>query len=352
MKKTYQSLEYKRYSSQRTRSEEKTRRQKKKRNRGSSTRPKPKTSRKLQTVIAPSKFSITENPNETIKFFAELNNAFAKTPEGKHVFIDLKSVTKMTPEVIVILIARIKEEKSTKNKASSGNVPGNTLARDMLASSGFYDFVTTETKPNKPASGGIEKFSDHKVLSEKAARLIERVAIPLGMSKHQEDGHQITAVECMTNTREHASGHQSNRKDRKKWWFSVYRDAENNVAQFAVVDLGIGIFVSLERQKPPWFLDLLAKLGSKKRTGILKKLLTDQTADNGLPIKKRTSTKKSYRGKGLPNIARRNREKQTRRLHIISNDVFADVERSHYYTLEQEFPGTIICWEHWTTDYE
>ena len=67
--------------------------------------------------------------------------------------------------------------------------------------------------------------------------------------------------------------------------------------------------------------------------------------------KKRTSTRKGHRGKGLPNIARRNREKQTRRLRIISNDVFADVKKSDYRMLEQEFPGTIVCWEHWTTDY-
>lgn len=114
-------------------------------------------------------------------------------------------------------------------------------------------------------------------------------------------------------------GHQSNRKGKKKWWFSVYRDPENKVAQFAFVDLGIGIFVSLERRKIPWVMDVIAKQGSENRAGILKELLTNQTTDNGLPAKKRTSTKKAHRGKGLPNIARRNREKQTRRLRIINN---------------------------------
>lgn len=355
MKKKYQSLKFKRFSAQRARREAKARKRIKNKNRGSLTLPKIKTSRRLKTVIAPSRFSLTRNPNETIKFFTQLNDAFAKTPEGKYVFIDLKSVTEMTLEVIVILISRIEEEKSMNNKASYGNVPGNALARDMLASSGFYDFVRTRAQLNEPLRGAIEKFGDHKVDSEMAARLIENVAKPLGMSAHQEDGHQTTAVECMTNTREHASGHQSNRKGKKKWWFSVYRDPENKVAQFAIVDLGIGIFVSLQRRKPPWFVNLMAKLGSEERISILKKLLTDQTdqtADNDLPTRKRTSTKKSHRGKGLPNIARRNREKQTRRLRIISNNVFADMEESRYFTLEQEFSGTIICWEHWTADYE
>ena len=355
MKKTYQSSKFKRFSAQRARSEAKTRSQKRKRNRGSLTLPKPKKLREWKRPIiitAPPLFSITENPKKAIAFFTELDAAFTNTPKGKHVFIDLKSVTKMTPEVIVALISRIEEESSMNDKASSGNVPRHDVAHDMLASSGFFEFVKTKDRVKKPSRGTIEKFSDHKVASARTAQLIEKVGRPLGMSEHQEDGHQITAVECMTNTREHASGHQNNRKGRKKWWFSAYRDPQNKVAQFAVVDLGIGIFVSLERQKTPWFADFLAKLGSEKRTDILKKLLTDQTAESGLPISKRTSTKKSHRGKGLPNIAKRNREKQTRRLRIISNDVFADVEKSHYYTLEQEFPGTIICWEHWTPDYE
>jgi hypothetical protein len=358
MKKKYQSSKFKRFSAQRARSEDKARKRTKKRNRGSLTLPKPRQSRewtKPRIVTAPSLFSFTENPEKAIEFFTELDAAFAETPSGKHVFIDLESVTKMTPEVIVVLISRIEEERSTNSRASSGNVPRNNVARDMLASSGFYEFVKTKHRVKKPSRGAIEKFGDHMVVAEMAARLIENVAKPLGMSTHQEDGHQTTAVECMTNTREHASGHQSNRKGRKKWWFSVYRDPGNKVAQFAFVDLGIGIFVSLERQKPPWVVDLMAKLGSEKRTAILKKLLTDQTgqtADKGLPIKKRTSTKEAHRGKGLPNIARRNREKQTRRLRIISNNVFANVEESQYLTLEQGFSGTIICWEHWTTDYE
>lgn len=131
------------------------------------------------------------------------------------------------------------------------------------------------------------------------------------MTVDQEDGHQTTAIECMTNTREHASGNQPSRKGEKKWWFSVYYDTRNNVAKFAFVDTGIGIFESLKRRRFPLF-------GSIKRSEILKLLLADSTDRNSIKPKDRTSTKLSHRGKGLPNIARRNRLKQTRRLRIIS----------------------------------
>lgn len=348
----YQNPKSKRFSALRARSEEKARKPIKKMTRRSSTLPKPRNSGKLRTVTAPALFSLTKNPDKTIEFFAELDAAFAETSRDKHVFIDLESVTEMTSEVIVVLISKIEEEKLMNDKSSSGNVPKNNVARDMLASSGFYDFVTPNTPVRKPSHGVTEKCGDNIVDAEKAARLIGTVAESMEMSMVQEDGHQTTAVECMTNTREHASGHQSNRKGKEKWWFSVYCDPKNKVAQFAFVDLGIGIFVSLERRKLQWVADLKAKLGSETRADVLKNLLTDQTAGNDLSPRKRTSTGEAHRGRGLPNIARRNREKQTRRLRIISNNVFADVEKSHYRTLEQEFPGTIVYWEHWTTDYE
>ena len=297
---------------------------------------KPRRQRKDRTVKAPARFSLTENTDETIRFFTKLETALTETYEEKIVFIDLGSVTKMTPEVIAVLISRI--EEGGLMPQLYGNVPQNDVARNMLASSGFYDFVTSNIKLKNPPRGVIQKCGDRIVDPEKAARLIDQVRESFYMSLIQEDGHQATAIECMTNTREHASG-KKNRKGAKKWWFSVYCDPESKVAQFAFVDLGIGIFASLERRKVPW-------LGSERRSDLLKKMLTNQTGDNGLSPRKRTSTGKGHRGRGLPNIANRNREGQTRRLRIISNDVFADVENSDYRMLEQEFSGTVVCWEH------
>lgn len=350
MKKAYQSPKFKRFSAQRARREEKARKRIKKRNRGVSTprmprRPNMPWPLKKQLVTAPSPFSLTENSDETIQFFTKLETAFAKTPRGDSVFIDLESVDDMTPEVIVLLISKIKEEDSINKKSSRGNVPRNSFAQNMLASSGFYDFVKSRATVKRPSRGAIEKCGDNIVDSRKAAQLIEKVSERMEMSLAQEDGHQTTAVECMTNTREHASG-PKREKGEKKWWFSVYCHPNNQVAQFAFVDLGIGIFKSLERQNPQWWIDFKTKLGSKRRSDILKDLLADQTVGSSLPLRNRTSTWEGHRGKGLPNIANRNRKKQTRRLRIVSNDVFADIENSEYRMLKQDFSGTVICWEH------
>ena len=340
MKKAYQSLKYKRYSAQRTRRQEKERNRAKKRRRGISTQPKRNPQKAPIRVVAPINFSFINNCDETIQFFIDLEKAFAKTSKYKYVFIDLRDITEMTPEVIVALISKIDKEKEKNHRSSSGNVPRNEVARNMLASSGFYKYVKTRAAIKEPSYGTIENYDGRSVASDKAAQLIDKAAELLTMTSPQEDGHQSTAVECMTNTLEHASGRLP--KGNEKWWFSVYCDPKNGIGQFSFVDVGIGIFVSLEKHQFKWF-------GAKPRSDILKMLLAGQTADKSLSQKKRTSTRKGYRGRGLPNIANRNRLGHTRRLIIISNDVYANVEDGKYHLLEQEFKGTIICWEHQVT---
>ena len=53
-----------------------------------------------------------------------------------------------------------------------------------------------------------------------------------------------------------------------------------------------------------------------------------------------------YKGRGFSNMKKRNRRGETRRLVIVSNKTYADVERNEFRQLEQQFAGTIMCWEH------
>jgi len=280
-----------------------------------------------------------KNSDETIRFFNELENAYGNISPEKLVFIDLNSVDEITPEVIVILISRLDEMNPQNQRLVYGNVPRNEIAQEMLAGSGFYDFVKSNVQSRKATKGVIKKCGNSYVDSQKAADLSEMIAGYMKMTVDQEDGHQATAIECMTNTREHASGNHSSRRGEKRWWFSVYCDTQNNVAKFAFVDTGIGIFESLKSRRFPLF-------ASKKRSEILKSLLADISDRNSMKTKDRTSTGMDHRGNGLPNIARRNRLKQTHQLRIIINNMYADVENNQYQMMEQNFSGTIICWEH------
>ncbi len=58
-----------------------------------------------------------------------------------------------------------------------------------------------------------------------------------------------------------------------------------------------------------------------------------------------TVTGEYYRGKGLPGIVEALKRNQISNLHIISNDVYANVQTGNYTILENKFEGTFIYWE-------
>ena len=174
--------------------------------------------------------------------------------------------------------------------------------------------------------------------------MIQAADRSLTMTTSQREGIEATAIECMTNTREHASG--SDRKGTKGWWFSVYCNPETQRAQFAFVDLGIGIFKSLESKHVPKNARLPLKTGSASRCDVLRALLAGPEEDGHGGVQRRSRTDQNYRGRGLPNMKTRNMRRETRQLVIVSNNVHADVERDEFRQLEQDFAGTIIYWEH------
>lgn len=108
-----------------------------------------------------------KNPDETIRFFNELENAFEKISRHRPVFINLNSVDEITPESIVLLISRLDEISPNHQRLVYGNVPRNDVAQDMLAGSGFYDFVKSNVRINNSAIGIIEKCGDSYVDPEK-----------------------------------------------------------------------------------------------------------------------------------------------------------------------------------------
>lgn len=339
MKKCYQSAQAKRYQAKRSRRQAKARIRAEK----PSGRYGQSGYRRTQTqeseseplvISAPEVFSFVDNPNLTSRFFADLQATYQRAGAGQHIYIDLKSVIAMTPEVIVVLLSRLKDSKFTRDRPTRGNVPDNAKARGILRGSGFYKYVHSKSRKGSSAHGSIHSERNNCVNAKQSAALIDSVAESLPMSIEQEDGLQAVALECMSNTIEHAA---KIRSKKEYWWFSVYRDLEEGRAQFALVDNGIGIFASLKRRRPIWWLQLRANVKSGTRADLFEAMMRRQV---------RSSTGKKYRGRGLPTIAKRNRLKQVRRLVVVTNDVYADIDNASYRVLEHEFRGTIFYWEH------
>ncbi|MDE2956184.1 MAG: hypothetical protein OXU68_04130 [Bacteroidota bacterium] len=246
----------------------------------------------------------------------------------------MKNVTRMTPDVIVVLLSRIKDPKFTYSAPTAGNVPRNSVTRDMLAESDLYSHVSTRTRVDPPRHGRITQRSGDLVAAKEAAALIQAVDRSLTMTTSQRDGIEATAIECTTNTREHASG--SDRKGTKGWWFSACCNPETQRSQFAFVDLGIGIFKSLESKHILRNARLPLKTGSASRYDLLRARLAGPEEDGHDGVQRRSGTEQGYRG-GLPNMKTRNMRSEMRQLVIVSNNVHADVERNEFQQLEHEF---------------
>jgi hypothetical protein len=114
---------------------------------------------------------------------------------------------------------------------------------------------------------------------------------------------------------------------------SVYCDTESRKAAFTFIDQGIGIF---ESQSLLFRLRLAKKVLLNKRTDVLRELL-----HGNIP----SSTGLRYHGYGLPGIYKACVHQRIRNLVIVSNNVYANVEKDEYRPLKSSFDGTILYWE-------
>ena len=114
---------------------------------------------------------------------------------------------------------------------------------------------------------------------------------------------------------------------------SVYCNVENNRAAFTFIDQGIGIFKS---QGLLFRLKFASQLMFRDRTDILRELLL-----GNIP----SSTGLAYHGYGLPGIYDACINGRIRNLVILSNDVYANIERGDFRPLKNSFDGTILYWE-------
>src|SRR5207249_4368117 len=104
-------------------------------------------------------------------------------------------------------------------------------------------------------------------------------------------------------------------------------------AAFTFIDQGIGIF----RSQGLFFrIRLASKVLFQERTHVLRELLLRHIpSSSGVP----------YRGYGLPGIYEACIARRIRNLVIVSNDVYANVEKEDFRPLKNSFDGTILYWE-------
>ncbi len=135
-------------------------------------------------------------------------------------------------------------------------------------------------------------------------------------------------LECMGNTHQHAS----DAPGEQPWWASVFRDTRRHCDCFTFVDMGVGIFNSIE---------LSIRLKLYNLVGRLRPLILKELLEGNIP----SSSGMPYRGRGLPSIYRSCIDGKVQRLVLVTNNVFADTAINDFRGLPQELKGVVLYWE-------
>ena len=154
--------------------------------------------RHFQTVEAPSVLSIVRNPDGAMRFFINLELYSSRY----NINLDLSKVDTLTTDAIAALLATIRR----LDVGMRGNLPGNADAQRMLLESGFFDYVSSTQQLPRVKRGSIEQQKSKMVEPLVAAELVHFGTKGIFGSSQKCTAAYGTLIECMANTRNHASG--------------------------------------------------------------------------------------------------------------------------------------------------
>jgi hypothetical protein len=283
-------------------------------------------------VAGPEVFSFIHNPEGMVAFFEEVY----AVAESRNVIVDLSGVTTMTPDAIPGLLATIHHCRIGGARIR-GNVPTDLKAQKMLNESGFREYVHSAPGTRRPSPmGHILKFTaggetSHDRFDQMLANgLVEFATSKLtGIPKPHGPSFSVLG-EAMLNTLNHAGKYGVSHEP---WWASVYYDSERKRACFTFLDRGVGIFESHRLTTKLKFLTGLQVLSPAQ---ILQRLVKGE-----IP----STTREPGRGNGIPGMYDHCKAERIRKLTILSNKAFGDLEAETYVVLPKSFAGTLLYWE-------
>lgn len=284
---------------------------------------------------APLNFSFIDNPESTINFFNEVI-AFitSKRNFGKRLYIDISKIENLTIDALMYLLAIVNNLNNNFQGRFlfSGNAPANPKIRKLFNESGFYSFVKRIGKePITKNSDTLQIVSGRNSDDGVAKRMSDFFVEKTGMNKINCRFLYAMMVELMSNTFKHA--YNDDKLLYPRWYcFAEYKKEENLIA-FTFMDTGEGI-PSTVRKNFAERLDIL-KIKSESNYVI--------SALNG---EFRTSTGKTYRGKGLPRIREYCSCGKIKDMRIITNRANISVFEQSYSAIELHSPlrGTLYYW--------
>lgn len=295
---------------------------------------------RMEHIPAPANCSFLENTEQVISFFNRLEDARARK---RTTFVVLKKVEKLDYGAVSILLSIMSMFKHEKI-GFNGDFPRVDEARKLLIESGFFEYINGGKSKEDPKyipgrTNQIFTHLDKKVTPDLSLPIMAYASQTIWGEKRIDGGLHSILMELMQNTNNHAS---SNVPGEKHWWLSVNHEPATKKVGFAFVDHGVGVLASLGRKPPEskwngWMEKVTSAFGAKSNEEFLDLLLAGKIHE--------TVTKKSYRGKGLPNVKRMLDLNRISALYVVTNNVFGDVVNNKYRPLGINFSGTFFYWE-------
>ncbi|MBU2949710.1 hypothetical protein KO493_03250 [Tamlana agarivorans] len=290
-------------------------------------------------IKSPDILSFVKNPEGTNTLIHLIKKQYLKR---KKVFVILKHVEILGYDALVVLLSILIRFKA-KGIPFNGDMPDNFVARKILVNSGFLDYlyrnIKSEDRYELLKGGTISTHAWKKVDAELTHQIISDASLSIWGEKRRFQGVQRSLIELMHNTNNHAV---YGKEGDKHWFLSVQHLPKENKVCFSFIDFGVGIFDSLNNkgEESKWYgwRSPLSKIFTFNNNKELLKLILNGDLH-------KTVTGKYYRGKGLPGIYDAFKRNDFSKLHIISNDVFADVKNNDFRTLTNKFSGTFVYWE-------
>ena len=204
-------------------------------------------------------------------------------------FFNLSGVCIITSDAVMYLISIIRNLKRFQGLqiVCKGNVPYDESARNYLAKTGFYNYVTATKALNDKHDDNIVKILTGKNTdSNIAAKVCDFVRAKFDTASIQTKWLYRSIIEMMTNTFQHAYNGLGINNDMSSNWY-LYVENQQDCIRFVFLDTGVGIPATIKKN----YAERIASfINHDDATYIASALKGDF----------RTSTGQTYRGKGLP----------------------------------------------------
>lgn len=288
-------------------------------------------------IKAPNQFSLLENTEGVLDFISKIDRCFENK---KKVFIQMEDTYSISYDAIVVLLSKLIQFKAKKIDFN-GSFPKDKNAESILKGSGFLEYLykNFNDEDTYTFDKKIYTHANKNVNSALSSKIIENASVKLWSQPRRCPGLQRVFIELMQNTNNHASNQQ---KGEKLWWSSIVHDKEKDKICFSFIDYGVGIIDSLRNKKNGKFakiLDKITKIFSPKNNADILKLLLEGK------IHELIKEQAYNRGKGLPGIYKAYKNNAISNLIVITNDVYANVDKDDYKEMTNNLTGTFVYWE-------